>query len=225
MFNIDGKVIDIFSYGEDKDVPVVLLNSFEREEGEKVFNECKTMGLTNFALVSISGIDWDNEMSPFALPRLFKYDNGYKGKALEYLKFLENKVIPKVQEELSKIGKTVSYYVIAGYSLGGLFALYSIYNTNTFKKCMSASGSLWYPNFLEYTLTYNISKNVDKVYLSLGDKEDKTKNEILSKVKENTEKIYETLKANVECKYEVNEGNHFADVEKRIAKGIVNLIK
>ena len=30
MFSIDGKVIDIFSYGEDKDVPVVLLNSWKR---------------------------------------------------------------------------------------------------------------------------------------------------------------------------------------------------
>ena len=61
------------------------------------------------------------------------------------------------------------------------------------------------------------------IYLSLGDKESKTKNQYMKNVKKVTERQYEILQndSNVkEVVLEWNTGGHFSDVEKRIAKGI-----
>ena len=120
--------------------------------------------------------------------------------------------------------KKIQYFGIVGYSLAGLFALYAGFNTDKFKRIASVSGSLWYPKFLNYVEKHRLHINVDKIYLSLGNKEKKSKNEILASVEEKTKKIYEYLKQDVTIVYEENDGNHFLDSEKRIAKGIKNIL-
>ena len=48
----------------------------------------------------------------------------------------------------------------------------------------------------------------------------------MAKVKDSIEEIYKNLQAkDVNCVIEYNQGNHFKDVEKRIAKGLSWLIK
>ena len=116
--------------------------------------------------------------------------------------------------------KEIEYWVLAGYSLGGLFALYSGYKTDLFKRIVSASGSMWYPNFEKYVKENEISKNIDKIYFSLGNKEKNSKIEILQTVEDKTREIQEFLSKNIETLYEENKGNHFKDGVLRMAKGI-----
>ena len=106
------------------------------------------------------------------------------------------------------------------YSLGGLFALYSGYKTDIFKRIASASGSMWYPNFEKYVKENKISKNIDKIYFSLGNKEKNSKIEILKTVEDKTKEIYDYLSNNINTIYEENQGNHFQDGILRMAKGI-----
>ena len=85
----------------------------------------------------------------------------------------------------------------------------------------SASGSFWFPKFIDFVKTTNISSNVRKIYFSFENKESKTRNQVLATVEMNTielEKIYNNKR--IETIYEVNEGNHFKDATLRMAKGI-----
>ena len=221
-FNIENKDICIhYNKTNVNQLPVVILNTYGNE-GEDVFDKCRLIDSKEYILVSISNLDWNNDMSPWFAPKLNKNDVDCLGKADEYLELLLNKIIPSIEKYIKNNLKiSIQYYGIAGYSLAGLFAVYSGYKTDMFSKIASASGSFWFPNFVEFVKENNISVNVDKIYFSLGNKESKVRNQVLSKVEENTielEKIYHSKK--IQTIYEENEGNHFTDATLRMAKGI-----
>lgn len=220
-FEIDKKKVEIF-YNEttNKRVPVIILNTFNKE-GNDIWEEGKRINTHEYILVAISSLNWNDDLSPWKCDPLYKGDSEYKGYANKYIEQIESKIIPRVDEVIENIlNKQVEYYAIAGYSLGGLFALYSTYKTDLFKRVVSASGSLWYPNFTEFVKTNEISKKVEKIYFSLGNKEKNTKNIFLREVENNTKIIYNYLRQNIKTVYEENEGNHFQDTAFRMAKGI-----
>ena len=221
IFELDNKKIELFyNKRENKKVPVILLNTYS-DEGKQVWGECEKLKVNDFILVAISKLSWNNDMTPWECPPLYKGDIYYRGYADKYLKLIENEIIPRVQEYINnELHKEIDYFGIAGYSLGGLFALYSGYKKDIFKRIASASGSMWYPNFAEYIKTNEISKNIDKIYFSLGNKEKNSKIEILKTVENKTKDIYDYLSHNINTIYEENQGNHFQDVALRMAKGI-----
>ena len=226
-FNIENKDVCIhYNKTNASQLPVVILNTYGNE-GEDVFDKCRLIDSKEYILVSISNLDWNNDMSPWFAPKLNKNDVDCLGKADEYLELLLNKIIPSIEKYIKNNLKiSIQYYGIAGYSLAGLFAVYSGYKTDMFSKIASASGSFWFPNFVEFVKENNVLVNVDKIYFSLGNKESKVRNQVLSKVEENTielKKIYHSKK--IQTIYEENEGNHFTDATLRMAKGIKWIIE
>ncbi len=221
-FEIEGKVVSVYSkencLGE---LPVVILHTYGNE-GKEVFEKCIELGCENFILVSISNLDWNNDMSPWFALKLNEHGKDFLGKADEYIEVLLNKIIPSVEKYLKDDLKiSVKYYGIAGYSLAGLFAVYSGYKTEMFKRIASASGSFWFPKFIDFVKENKISSNVEKIYFSLGNKESKVRNEVMKTVENNTkeiEKIYSSY--GIKTIYEENQGNHFKDGTLRMAKGI-----
>ena len=116
---------------------------------------------------------------------------------------------------------------ITGYSLSGLFALCSIYNTDIFDGAVCCSGSLWFPGWVEFMQKNRIKKK-SLVYLSLGGKEEKTKNPLMAPVGINTRKQLSIFKKDSLIKsvtLEMNPGGHFADTAMRVAKGINWILK
>ena len=112
-------------------------------------------------------------------------------------------------------------YILGGYSLAGLFSLWSGYQTDVFEGIAAVSPSVWYKKWIEYV---EAGKPLsEKIYLSLGDTEEKTKHQILSKIGENIRKQYEILEKseNVKTVLEWNEGNHFKNPDIRTAKGFL----
>ncbi|MBR4992852.1 MAG: esterase, partial [Lachnospiraceae bacterium] len=108
-------------------------------------------------------------------------------------------------------------YYIGGYSLAGLFALWVAYQTDVFSGVAAASPSMWFPDFIDYMKNHEI--HVDKVYLSLGNKEEKTKNTTVSTVGNRIKEAQDFLtKSGIESILEWNEGNHFRDMDIRTAK-------
>lgn len=214
----ESKIASIF-YDEDmlnKNIPVIVLNTFD-EDGEEIWKLSKELNLKDYILATVSNINWNQDMSPWFMEKLYKNDDDYTGKADEYLKLLENKIIPEIKKEVGSSRE----FILAGYSLAGLFAVYSIYKTDIFSKIISASGSFWYPNFLEFAHKNQIIHNPEKIYFSLGNKESKTKNELISKVEENTKALAKFYKdKGIETIYEETQGNHFQDVYNRIVKAI-----
>ena len=221
---VENKKIKIY-YNENnnsEEIPIIILNVFD-ENKEEIWNltKCK-----NYILVTISNINWNAEMSPWFMEKMYKNDTDYLGNADEYIKLLDEKIIPQIDIVIEQeLKKKNSFYMIAGYSLAGLFAIYCMYQTDKFKRVGSISGSLWYPNFLQFAKENELKYMPEKIYFSLGNKEEKTKNEKMAKVKENTLILKEYYaQKEIDTIYEENEGNHFQDVSNRIAKGICWLL-
>ena len=219
-FRVEGKTVSVFCQSEGASLPVAYVNSFE-EEGRQLFDECLSVGCRDFVLVCVSGIDWNDDMSPWPMEPLYRRDRPYGGKAGEYLRLMEEKIVPEAEGYITEqLKKDIGRRIIGGYSLAGLFALYSAFNSSLFSRVMSASGSLWYPSFREYAGTHELNGCVEKLYLSLGNKEAEARNPVLARVGEDTLAIRDLLKGSAEVFYEENEGNHFRDPLLRTAKGI-----
>ena len=105
--------------------------------------------------------------------------------------------------------------MIGGYSLAGLFALWSVYNSERFSAAAAASPSVWFPKWDDYMRTH--TPKADCVYLSLGNKEEKTKNKVMAAVGERIREQYELIKDR-DCTLEWNEGSHFKEPDIRTAK-------
>ena len=196
---------------------MIYLNTFEGE-GEQVLRLLRDDGCPAFTLVSVSNLDWNHDMSPWEIPPVFKNTEPCTGGADDYLKLLIEKIMPEAEREIKG---TVSWRGIAGYSLAGLFALYSLYRTDIFSRAASMSGSLWYPGISEYISSHTMKRIPDCLYFSLGSKEARTRNHYMKTVQENTEKIEEYYREKgISTVFQLNPGNHYKDAEKRTAAGI-----
>ena len=72
----------------------------------------------------------------------------------------------------------------------------------------------------------HIPKESTKIYLSLGKKEEKTRNAIMKTIGDCTRNLAAFYKENGQrVVLEWNNGNHFSDVAERCAKGCVWLLK
>ena len=74
---------------------------------------------------------------------------------------------------------------------------------------------------IRYAQKNDLIYKPERLYLSLGDKEAKTRNPMLKTVQDNTEflaGLYRDM--GISVKYELNPGSHFRDEACRTAKGI-----
>lgn len=215
-FQVGQKTVDVFQ-SENPNRPVVYLNTYGRE-GEAVFRQISAFGDLDFTLVAISGLNWEHDIAPWDIPPISSKDTPCTGGADAYLELLLNQILP--QAEKTVLG-TPLWRGIAGYSLAGLFALYSIYRTDVFSRAASVSGSLWFPDFPAFVRSHTPKQTPDCIYFSLGDKEHKTRNPFLQTVRQNTEGIEAFLKLQgVDTTFQLNPGNHFQDAALRTAAGI-----
>jgi len=163
-----------------------------------------------FSLVAFMIKDWNQELTPWPAPPVFGKIPFGSG-ANETLEFIISQLLPVVQEEIPHV-------ILGGYSLAGLFALWASYQTDRFEGIVAASPSVWFPKWIDYaTDNKPLAKSM---YLSLGDKEEKTKNTVMAQVGNAIRRQNELLTGKIENTIlEWNPGNHFVDSEKRTAKG------
>ena len=219
-FQAGGKEISLY-LSDKRDCPLIVLNTFEGG-GAQVLAEARKMGGGDFNLLSIGGLDWNRDMSPWECAPVMAQDEGYAGGADSYLSLLLEEILP---EGLKRLPESPSWTGIAGYSLAGLFALYALYRTDTFARAASMSGSLWFPGFGDFVRSHDMKRAPEKLYLSLGDKEAKTRNPYLKTVQENTEAAVQLYRdRGLDVTWELNPGNHFRDAELRSAKGILGIL-
>ena len=222
MFEFEISGIHVFVTGaQNGKVPCVIYNS-DQNDGLKVYEEIQKITDIPFTFAVLSGFNWNDDLSPWYMKKTYSKDSDYLGKADDFLYLITNKIMPQIEKTLlEKYKITPEYYSIIGYSLAGLFALYCGFKTDKFKKIASVSGSMWFENFEKFVQENDINSNVKKIYFSLGNKEKQTNNPILKNVEEKTiviEKIVESK--GVETTFEMNNGNHFAQPEERLAKAI-----
>lgn len=202
-------------------IPIVYINVFE-EEGAKLWEMCHQLGCPAFTLVTIHTTAWHNDLTPWEHPPIFQNDSVYEGNAKAYLEHIVCNIMPQVEAHLSK---PPLYSALVGYSLGGLFAAFAAYYTTAFHRFASISGSLWYPNFISFATSHKFLQKPQCFYLSLGDKEARTRNILMQQVLENTKTYFDYLKnSTIPSILEMNPGNHYNESTLRTAKGILWLL-
>ena len=232
-----------YEYGnpDSANVLVQLIGDHEVSGIEKEIAHIKENVGDDFFLLAYKVEDWNMELSPWQAPAVFG-DEGFGGGAGETLKellqdlrsdnvlseytndeALSEKTKDKlfspltVGKEVTEISREKKKYYIGGYSLAGLFALWAAYQTDLFTGVAAASPSIWFPGFIEHMRAGKI--NADRVYLSLGNREAKTRNPVMATVADCIEISFDLLrKQGVESVLEWNEGNHFKDADIRTAK-------
>lgn len=212
---IAGKKVQIVPSQKEK-APLVILHTV-RGEGESVYRMALEGAPAEFSFAAVGKIAWDDEMSPWAIPPISRGDTPCTGGADAYLGTLTETILPEILRRVPP----PAFTALAGYSLAGLFALYAMYRTDVFSRIASASGSFWFPKFLDYVREHEMKGPLECIYFSLGNKEAKTKNKILKSVEENTlwlENHYR--KSGIRTVYEENQGSHFQNANERMAKGI-----
>ena len=174
-----------------------------------------------FSLIAFKIEDWNSELSPWEAPPAFGKKSFGSG-ATDTLEFIESRLIPTVKEKYN-LDNDIKF-ILGGYSLAGLFSLWSAYKTDTFSGIVAASPSVWFNGWEEFMNNNTPLSNT--IYLSLGDTEEKTKNKVISAVGDNIRKQETLLKNdNINTILEWNKGGHFNDSDLRVAKAFVWCIK
>lgn len=187
---------------------IVLIQPVDQHDFALIENEIKNIAQNTadeFRLIAVEVDNWNFDLSPWRAPAVFgneAFGNGAENTLANVRKLCEDK------------SKT---YIIGGYSLAGLFAIWAAYQTDMFKGVAAASPSVWFPGFLDYMKEHEIQSRI--VYLSLGDKEEKTRNQVMATVGVRMQEAYRWLSDHdITCSLEWNNGNHFKDADIRTAK-------
>lgn len=171
-FAISGRNVAVYP-AKRAESPVVYLNTVENE-GTLVREALR--GAPDHTLVTIGGLDWECDMAPWDIPPIAQNATPCIGGADAHLRLLTQEIVPAAEKNL--LGQPL-WRGIAGYSLAGLFAIYALYRTDSFSRAASMSGSLWFPGFRDYALSRPLCRRPERLYFSLGNKEDKTRNPYL----------------------------------------------
>ena len=98
-------------------------------------------------------------------------------------------LIPEVGSRLSI--DACAPVILGGYSLAALFALWAGYTSDRFDAVAAASPSVWFPGWLDFI--GERTPAAESIYLSLGLKEEKTRNRVMATVGDNIRRQYELL--------------------------------
>ena len=130
----------ITTYG-DADASTVLLQMVDGHDLaglETEMLEIRRLTDAGFCVRAFQVENWNHNLSPWTTPAVFGgggFGDGAADTLSEVLKYTEDR------------SKT---YYIGGYSLAGLFALWSAYQTDVFKGVAAASPSVWFPTFVSH---------------------------------------------------------------------------
>ena len=196
-----------YEYGnrDSSNILIQMVDDHDLAVIESEVSIIKDMAGDDFRLIAFKVNDWNKDLSPWEAPPVFGSE-GFGGGAEDTL-----------AEVLLDIGDDGKRYFIGGYSLAGLFALWAAYQADVFSGVAAASPSVWFPGFVKYMKDHGI--RTDKVYLSLGDREERTRNQVMSTVGDRIRDAYAYLsETGIVCTLEWNRGNHFKDADLRTAK-------
>ena len=189
----------------------VLIQAVDEHDLAVIENEYKLITelvKEDICLIALKVDDWNDDLSPWQAEAVFG-QKSFGGRASDTLEIVKSLCVDKDRK-----------YYIGGYSLAGLFALWAAYQTELFEAVAAASPSVWFPSFTDMMREKTIG--CDFVYLSLGDKEYKSRNPLMATVADRIIEAKDILESKgVACRFEWNEGNHFKDADIRTAKAFV----
>ena len=202
-------------YGEAH-AEYLLLQMTGGHELQSMDDEVAAIAQSNrkYLFAAIPAESWNDELSPWKAPAVWG-KQGFGGNAADTLRFLTEQVIPSLKQQFD-LPENVKI-ILGGYSLAGLFALWASTQTDLFYGVAAASPSVWFPGWMEFEQQHPIQ--AQRVYLSLGNKEEHTKSTVMAVVGDNIGTLHSQLIARgADCTFEWNSGRHFKDADLRTAR-------
>ncbi|MBQ1896950.1 MAG: esterase [Lachnospiraceae bacterium] len=204
---------NIIEYG-NPDADIILIQPSGDHEQETLENEAgliRELSGTDFRFIGYMVKEWNRDLSPWKAPAVFGNEDFGDGAA----------------DTLSGILKLCTHkdkkYFLGGYSLAGLFSLWAACQTDSFAGIAAASPSVWFPGFNDYVQKNDI--RTEGVYLSLGDREEMTKNAVMRTVGDRIRECHSLLSTrNIPCILEWNRGGHFKEPDIRTARAFAQLL-
>ena len=212
----------IYEFGKP-DADLILIQPLDEQDLSGMENEVSLIqeqAGRDFRLIALLVDDWNKDLSPWEAPPVFgkePFGSGAEDTLQEVLKVIEREQTGEQQAGENSCPKT---FILGGYSLAGLFALWAVYQTDMFAGVAAGSPSMWFPGFVDYMKEHEIGSRA--VYLSLGDKEEKARNPVMATVGDCIREAHRFLSdAGVACTLEWNQGNHFKEPDLRMAKAFL----
>ena len=203
-------------YGADC-AEYLLLQMTDEHELQNMDSEVEAIAqgsAHSFLFAAVPVKNWNDELSPWKSPAVWGKES-FGGNAAGTLRFLTEQAIPTLKEQFA-LPENVRI-ILGGYSLAGLFALWASTQTKLFYGVAAASPSVWFPGWMEFAQQHSIQ--AQRVYLSLGDKEEHTKNAVMAVVGDNIRTLHSRLaERGKNCTLEWNNGGHFKDADLRTAR-------
>ena len=203
-------------YGTDC-AEYLLLQMTDEHELQHMDNEISAIAqgsAHSFLFAAVPVKSWNDELSPWKSPAVWGKES-FGGNAAGTLRFLTEQVIPTLKQQYP-LPENVKI-ILGGYSLAGLFALWASTQTDLFYGVAAASPSVWFPGWMEFEQQHPIQ--AQRVYLSLGNKEEHTKNAVMAAVGDNIRTLHSRLiERGADCTLEWNSGGHFKDADLRTAR-------
>ena len=220
---IKGKTCVLY---ENDEADTYLIQPIDENDLEVLYNEIEWIKRfapqRSFTFIAFPINSWNEELSPWEALAVFGNQSFGSG-ANQTLAFITDALLPMLRGSV-KHNRSTAYYM-GGYSLAGLFSLWAAYQTDSFSGIAAVSPSVWFPGWDNYMQSHAIQTS--NVYMSLGDREERTRNKTMAIVGDRIRCQYELLqKAGrvKNCTLEWNPGNHFADPHIRMAKGFAWLL-
>lgn len=221
---IDHRVSLIYEKGAQG--PIIICCGMKEQEvqADQIANQLEE-NLDAFLFIYYMAENWDDDYSPWKGTNPFNKAI-FGGKAINTLQWMENGLLRLLETNYASWMENGKIF-LAGYSLAGLFSLWTCFQCNLFSGIACCSGSLWYENMVDFVQENELTHDM-RIYMSLGDREAKTKNPVLSLVDDCTGKIECLLKEKTinsgNVFFEWNKGGHFQGSSDRIVKGILWLL-
>lgn len=198
----------------------ILLPEGLHSDGEAMIERCaETYSCT---IIMITGMDWNRDLTPWPAEGVFKREKPFDGKARDFLKELLTDYFPGIENSMSIHNPE---RMLIGVSLSGLFAVWSLFQSDTFKAIASISGSMWYDSFTEWVSVSEIKNSAVKIYLSLGDKEKESKNRRMAVVEDATNAIADILRGKgCSVTLRIVPGTHFSPIIPRLEAAFESIL-
>lgn len=171
----------------------------------------------SFGMVLIQEINWFDELTPWPAETVYETGPDFGGHADAHLHRICNEIIPLVEKEIG----VPQYRGIMGYSLGGLFSVYSFYTTDLFVLCGCLSGSMWYDNFYNWMSERKPKATTGSVYFSVGKQEQFTEYERMIITGQVMKKATDLLcDQDYDAFFEYTDGDHFENIPDKVERGL-----
>lgn len=182
----------------------------------------KTAGIYGCSIAVISVSNWNDDLTPWPAPGVFRAKEPFGGMAEVFL----DTFLGCIWEIEDSMGLVSPKRYLIGVSLSGLFAVWTLSKTDIFCGIGSISGSLWYDSFVEWLEKAEMRNPSVKVFMCLGDRERFSKDNRISQVKTLTESAVRILESkNIEISFQLVEGTHFSPLEPRIDLAFKKLLQ